>query len=237
MEYYKRTQSLPCGIPYTIVFSPNRKTLAVEVKSSGEVIVRAPVYVPVIAVCRFAESKTEWIKQAREKVLAQTRELAAAVPPPFTGGDGEQLLYLGEILSVKRLPGETSPRVEQGHLVLPADYGLPEIVGWLRERAADELNSRLVKYGGLLGVSWRSVRLSEARTRWGMCSGKNSVNLSWRLIFCTPEAIDYVVAHELCHIKHKNHGKKFYAELERVFPERKRAERWLKEHSMLIKYL
>lgn len=236
MRKNDRKQSLPGGITYTIVHS-NRRTIAVEVKPSGEVIVRAPSRMPDSAARAFAESKAEWIKTAVEKVNLRMQERQAALPPPFTGADGEQLPYLGKTLTAKRIAGISEPRVEGDILVLPAEISLPGIIQWLRERAADELNARLSKYGALLGVEWKSARLSDAHTRWGMCSGKNSINLSWRLIFCAPEAIDYVVAHELCHIKHKNYGKDFYAELERVFPERKRAERWLKEHSMLINYL
>ncbi|NLY69326.1 MAG: M48 family metallopeptidase [Clostridiales bacterium] len=236
MANNNRTLSLSSGIIYTIVHS-NRRTVAIEVKPSGEVTVRAPAHMPYATARAFAESKAEWIEKALEKVETQRREREATMPPPFTGADGDVLLFLGKTLTAKRIAGASSPHIEGGFLILPAEIELPGIINWLREQAADEINARLLKYGELLGVTWKSVRLSDARTRWGMCSGKNSINLSWRLIFCIPEAIDYVVAHELCHIKHKNHKAEFYDELERVFPERRRVEHWLKEHSMLINYL
>lgn len=227
---------LPCGIDYKVIRS-NRKTIAAEVKATGEVIVRVPKWVSDEAVRTFVISKSGWIERTVKKVAARRMEKQAVLPPSFTGADGDKLFYLGTLLTALHSDGGSEPRVEGDMLILPAGIELPAIIQWLRMRAAEELNARLQIYGALLGVSWKSSRLSDARTRWGMCSGKNSINLSWRLIFCPPEAIDYVVAHELCHIKHKNHGKVFYAELERIYPERRRAERWLKENSMLINYL
>jgi len=236
MGNFKRRMSLPSGIIYTIVHS-SRKTIAVEVKPTGEVIVRAPLRMTNSAAHAFALSKEEWIIKSLAKVKERQKELLAAVPPPFTGKEGEALPYLGGLLTVRRMAGLPEPEVMEDSLLLPAEYGLSDIIRWLRERAAKELSHRLAKYGRLLGVSWKSFRLSDARTRWGMCSGKNSINLSWRLIFCIPEAIDYVVSHELCHIKHKSHKREFYAELERVFPDRVRVERWLSLHCMFLNYL
>lgn len=236
MEKINRKMTLPCGINYKVIRS-SRKTIAAEVNIAGEVIVRVPMWVSDESVRAFVESKSDWIERTVKKVTARRMERQAALPPPFTGADGDKLPYLGTLLTALHRDGGSEPRVEGDMLILPPGFDLSAVIQWLRARAADELNARLQRYGELLGAGWKSARQSDARTRWGMCSGKNSLNLSWRLIFCTPEAIDYVVAHELCHIKHKNHGRNFYAELERVFPERKRAERWLKDNFMLINFL
>lgn len=231
MKTDKQKQTKAGGADYTLVRT-NRKTLGVEVRPGGVIIVHAPLKMPEAEIRAFLETKADWIARSKEKL--DTRRVE---PATFAGLDGEALPYLGGTLTLTRREGMREPRVEGETLVLPLEAGPDTLVRWLRQRAVEELNPRLRKFGELLGVSFKSARLSDARTRWGMCSGKDSVNLSWRLIFCTPEAIDYVVAHELCHVRHKNHGRDFYAELERLLPDRKRIERWLKDNGKLIMIL
>lgn len=98
----------------------------------------------------------------------------------------------------------------------------PEKIDALREKAKEVLDGRVRHYAGLMGVAPAGVRITSARTRWGSCSAKNSLCFSFRLILLPPEAVDYVVVHELAHIRVKNHGPAFYREIETFLPDYRR---------------
>ena len=97
----------------------------------------------------------------------------------------------------------------------------------LIEKARELLPVRTAHYSAIMCLRPQNVKISNARTRFGSCSYKNSINFSWRLMLYPPEAVDYVVVHELAHIRHKNHGKEFYALVESVLPDYKERRKML----------
>ncbi len=96
-------------------------------------------------------------------------------------------------------------------------------------RAKAELPERVAKYAAVMGLAPSGITITGARTRFGSCSGKNRICFSWRLMQYPPEAIDYVVVHELAHVVHKNHGKDFYALVESILPDWKSRKALLRE--------
>lgn len=110
----------------------------------------------------------------------------------------------------------------------------PEKAAALKRRALIELSGRVRYYSDLMGVRPTGVKITSARTRWGSCSAKNSLCFSYRLILLDQEAVDYVVVHELAHIRVKNHGPEFYREVERVLPDYRRRIALLKEGQQKI---
>ena len=102
---------------------------------------------------------------------------------------------------------------------------------WYRQEAWDHLKSRVTEFGNVLGVKPSRLKLSNARKRWGSCSGKRSINLNWRLIMLDDRVIDYVVVHELAHLVELNHSAAFWKIVEGVFPDHKELRRRLREHS------
>lgn len=105
----------------------------------------------------------------------------------------------------------------------------PERIAGLKRRAAELLPQRVAYYAGIMGVRPTGVKITSARTRWGSCSGKNSLNFSFLLMLVPSSAIDYVVVHELAHIRVKNHGAGFYREIERYLPDYKQRVALLKQ--------
>ena len=95
----------------------------------------------------------------------------------------------------------------------------PEQERELRRQAADVLPQRVAYYAPQMGVSPTGIKITSARTRFGSCNGKNSLCFSWRLMQYPPEAVDYVVVHELAHIRHHNHSRDFWAVVESVLPD------------------
>ena len=99
----------------------------------------------------------------------------------------------------------------------------------LRQRAEEVLPGKVAHYAAIMGVVPASVKITAARTRFGSCSGKNSLCFSLYLMRYPEAAIDYVVVHELAHIRHHDHSPAFYAEVARVMPDYKERARLLKE--------
>ena len=108
-------------------------------------------------------------------------------------------------------------------------YTLEEL-SELAEKALVVIPEKVKHYAPLVGVDYGRITIRSQRTRWGSCSGKGNLNFNCLLMLLPDEVINSVVVHELCHRKHMNHSVQFYAEVERVFPEYKRWNRWLNEN-------
>lgn len=167
---------------YTLIRS-DRRTLAVEIRADGTVVVRAPKRMPERQIARFVAERQQWIETHVQKQRTRQTEL----PKPLTKAEGEAL----------------------------------------RTRAKEELPARVAHYAEKMGLAVPEVRIGSARTRYGSCTAKNVLHFSRYLMANTQEAIDYVVVHELAHIRHKNHGPAFYAEIARVLPDWKQRRKQL----------
>ena len=100
----------------------------------------------------------------------------------------------------------------------------------LAEKAKTIIPERVKYYAPKIGVTYNRITIRCQRTRWGSCSSKGNLNFNCLLALFSLEVIDSVVVHELCHRKHMNHSLQFYAEVEKVFPEYKRCNKWLKDN-------
>ena len=104
----------------------------------------------------------------------------------------------------------------------------------LTQYAKSYLPQRVAYYAPIVGVTYNKITIRHQKTRWGSCSSKGNLNFNCMLMLTTPEVIDSVVVHELCHRKEMNHSKKFYAHLLRVYPEYSKCRKWLKENGRAI---
>ena len=159
---------------YTVVRS-DRRTIAIQIKRDGRVVVRAPYAATDEDVRQLVEKHRDWI----EKNLTRQREKPAGSPPEPTEQEMEEL----------------------------------------RRRGQEILPGRVAYWAARMGVAPTGIRITAARSRWGSCSGKNSLRFSLFLMRYPMEAIDAVVVHELAHIRHKNHGPDFYRLVEGTLPD------------------
>jgi predicted metal-dependent hydrolase len=97
------------------------------------------------------------------------------------------------------------------------------------EKANSVIPQRVEYYSKIMQVIPAKVKISSAKSYWGSCSGKNVISFSWRIIMASDKTIDYVVVHELSHIKQHNHSKKFWAEVEKIIPKYKDCKKELRE--------
>jgi len=103
----------------------------------------------------------------------------------------------------------------------------------LAEKALVVIPQKVKYYAPLVGVDYGRITIRNQRSRWGSCSSKGNLNFNCLLMLFPDEVIDSVVVHELCHRKHMNHSAAFYAEVERVFPEYRKWNKWLKENGSI----
>ncbi len=174
----------------------------------------------------FVREKQDYIRRQRELVRrrAQLREnLYRNVQ-----GSGGVVVYRGELCALLPDPAARRSYVERGKKVwnlrpaLSPDCSETEfniaMLALLKEQAKVVLGELMEAFRGTARVWPASWKLSSARTRWGCCTARGTIRLSWRLIFLNDEISSYVIAHELAHLVHLNHSKAFWDEVERLCP-------------------
>jgi predicted metal-dependent hydrolase len=172
----------------------------------------------------FAERNRGWLENQFARLQAR---------PPQTKGwhTGGEIWFRGERV---RLEAPAPGRIVFGGetLTVPDSTGdlRPVIEQHLRRLAAGELPGKVMEHAARHGLMVKRVTVRNQRSRWGSCSRRGTISLNWRLIQ-TPEWVrDYIILHELAHLREMNHSQRFWREVERLCPEYGRAERWLKEH-------
>jgi len=147
--------------------------------------------------------------------------------------DGEKFLLLGSSFDLK-LVGFQKPllRFENDFTLHHAAQAKGEQVftRWYKERALEIISERVKLYSQQYNFAPKQVKISSAKTRWGSCSPNGTLNFTWRLVMAPLTVIDYVVAHELAHLRVKNHSSKFWKEVEAIYPEYKKQRKWLREN-------
>ena len=209
------------------VIRSKRRTLALIVKPDGSLIVRAPLKTPQKSIRIFVEKNIEWI----QKKQAQARSSISAAPKQYAAG--ERFLYLGFSYPLEIVPKQKPALLLDGCFKLAENSqsrAAFEFERWYRTRAKEMLKERVDFFAHQCGFKYTDLKINAARTRWGSCSVKGSLNFSWRLIMAPMESVDYVVVHELVHTLIHNHSKRFWAKVESIMPDYKTRKIWLKKH-------
>jgi predicted metal-dependent hydrolase len=169
----------------------------------------------------------QFLQESAQWVLRKLEQWEARKPAERRWQSGELLDYLGRQLELKVVATPYSMVTLQDANVLEVALPNPAhvqsvsaaVVKWYRRHALGHFRERVAHYSAGLGVEPPRVFLSNARTRWGSCNVKREVRLNWRLMQAAPPVIDYVVAHELAHLKELNHSVRFWRVVERLFPD------------------
>lgn len=172
-------------IEYSVVRS-NRKSIGLEVKADGQVLVRAPRFLPEARIREFVSQHEDWIIKHKKIVKQRAEEKKNTVK------------FTQEELDV------------------------------LMAKAKAYIPQRVAHYAPLIGVRYGKISIRCQKTRWGSCTAKGNLNFNCLLMLTPPEVLDSVVVHELCHRKEMNHSKRFYEEVDKVFPAYKKWHQWLK---------
>lgn len=192
-----------------------RRTVTIVVGRSG-LEVRAPRCTPIAEVEDFLRQKERWI---RLRIQEAGRE-----PPPVAWREGEHLTVLGEALRIAVVGAppavrRADDRIEVGPPLGSGAQSLrAAVLEWMRAEASQVFQGRIALYAHRLGVRPPELRLSNARTQWGSCNAQGRILLNWRLVQLPLALIDYVIAHELAHLRELNHSGRFWALVESLYP-------------------
>jgi len=191
-----------------------RRTLGLSVDAHGLKVV-APLRAPWREIEAFLRDKRRWI-------FAKLDEWAR-VPKPalLLGMSGESLPLFGVTHTLEVHEGARRVIHESGRLLVSAPRwrALETLVRWLKSRALEALEPRAAHFAARLGRAAPPLRLSNARTQWGVCGADGAIRLSWRLVHLEPLLADYVVAHEVAHLVELNHSQRFWALVGKLYPE------------------
>lgn len=228
--------TIACMPPITIkkLIRSRRKTIALVVQPDGSLLVRAPMLTSRSAIDAFVASKSAWIEKAIAR--QQQREKQAQ---RYRFVEGEKFYYLGKQYPLRIVPAQKPALVFDLAFSL-AQKSLPRarqlFTTWYRQQARLYLGQRVQRLSDLHGYRFRSIRITSARTRWGSCSTRGSLNFSWRIIMLPSEMIDYIILHELAHTIHHNHSPRFWQQVEKTVPDYLVKRKWLRENNHLFSW-
>lgn len=229
-----------CELEYSVSYS-RRRTVKIRLAAPGQIEVAAPVRMPRAEIEHLLISKAAWITR-------QTARLAALDASPLNADvePGARLLYLGEArrLTVLAAAGAKAGVSLEGdrlfvHLpALPAAEQAAALARVLRQwyvaAARAELERRTIHWAGILGVRPARIFIREQKSRWGSCSSRGNISYNWRVVMAPPAVVDYLVVHELCHLRQANHSPAFWALVAAAVPEYKGHRRWLRANGPLL---
>ena len=227
------------AIGYHHAIAP-RRSIGMSVGPHG-LQVRAPRWVSQAQVQEVLRTRAEWIVDKLRHQLARS----ATPAPPQTLAPGQVLQVLGRRVLLRAQTGpatqSAAPRTRVTLLHMHADAASPHapelalavalpadaaperwqaaVLGWQQALARRHFTAQLDHFAPQVGVQWARMGLTNARTRWGSASSSGTIRLHWRLIQLPPELADYVIVHELAHLREMNHSPRFWAVVQAVMPD------------------
>ena len=209
-----------------------KKTVAVTVDPGGGVLLLAPENFSTDRLDEVVRRKAGWIVQRMRGVGSNGVPLS---PREFVSG--ESVFYLGRHYRLKVDSGEAGEaKLRGGWLHVPAPAGAEQrdhvraaLVAWLRRHAAERLPERVEMWRLKAGVEMPRVVISEQKRRWGSCDRSGNIRLNWRIIQAPMRLVDYVVVHELVHLRHRGHGREYWQALGRIMPDYERRREDLRQ--------
>ena len=217
-----------------LLWVTNRRARRYVLRLTREGLARVtiPRYGTLTAGRQFVARNQAWLEK---QLLRQAQQRAR----PTHWHLGSEFLFRGERVRLELAgsdyPGEVQFAADRLRVEDPANDLRPEIERHLWHLAARELPLRVNHFANLYNFTPRRITLRNQRSRWGSCSRKGTISLNWRLIQAPDFVSDYIILHELAHLRHMNHSAKFWDEVRRLCPEFDKAERWLKQHSELLR--
>ena len=219
-------------IPLAVIRYHRARRYLLRLLPDGSARLTIPRRGSVIEGRRFAERNTEWL--AKQLVKLQTNPIK-----PRQWVIGTEILFRGELVRFEAGMNGEAGTVQFGNQRVT----VPDVKSDLRSRvmkhlwklAAAELPPKVFELAAAHQLSVRRVTVRNQRSRWGSCSRRGTISLNWKLIQAPPNVRDYIILHELMHLRQMNHSARFWREVKAVCPEYKAAEKWLKQNSSLLK--
>jgi predicted metal-dependent hydrolase len=176
--------------------------------------------------------KSFWI----QKKIGEIKQRPAATVHAYE--EGETFLYLGRVYPLHFMENGDGGIKRTDRLCVCRTL-LPDIRNrlkrWYMLEAEREITARCMWFSMTTGHIPTPIRITDARRRWGSCTSTGGLNFSWRLIQAPLEIVDYVIVHELVHLRQPDHSKKFWSKVEEIMPDYERRREWLRENERLLR--
>lgn len=229
-------------IDYTIKRGNRKKTLAINVTLASQVIVLAPNNFSREKIKTIVKKKALWILEKQEHfkrltMLFPEKELVS----------GEQILLLGRKyrLKIKEENDSSIPKLSGRRLFIYVHSNLaPEdrkeiikdtLIKWYFIKSTKIIKQRITRYSKLLNLFPKKVIIKDQKKRWASCSSDGILRFNWRIAIAPISIVDYIVVHELCHLKIKNHSSDFWKLLSIAMPDYQNRRNWLKNNTGIFK--
>jgi len=219
-------------IPIEKIIRSRRRSIALVITPDGHLIVRAPLKAPAAMINKFVQEKRSWI----QKKFGEIKQRPAETVHEYV--EGETFFYLGRVYPLHIVESGNNP-IERTDRLCVCRTLLPDIRHrlkcWYVQEAQREIHARCMWFSMTTGYTPKSIRITDARQRWGSCTSTGGLNFSWRLIQAPLEIVDYVIVHELVHLKQHDHSKKFWNTVKEIMPDYEQRRQWLRENERLLR--
>ncbi len=228
-------------ITYQVTYQKKRKSVQLKIYSSTHLEITAPSNLSQSSIEKIIQDKSSWIV----KKLSQLRAVADN-PINKTINHGAEVLYLGKPHKLVFSTVENSkPSIycQDQKIFLQTPPGtitqtisLIELLlkQWYWQNAQQRLKTQTAFWSAKIAVQPQGITIKEQKSRWGSCSSKGNINYNWRIIMAPPEVLDYLVIHELCHLRVPNHSPLFWQEVALFSPNFKEQRAWLKNNGAML---
>ena len=239
-------------IEYNLMKS-KRKTISISVDSKGNILVKAPLRLSDENVLELVKQKASWIEQKLrlvEETVGQKQDRQYVNGEIFYYLGKEYIFQLIEDASRKKLTVNiydeklvvTMPTSKAGSINddIVNDGSINDgiikvaITKWYKQMAKVKIVERVTHYESLFSEKRGSIIVKEQKKRWGSCSQDGTLRFNWRIIMAPEYIIDYIVVHEMSHLRYMNHAKEFWHQVERVLPDYKIRKEWLKKNGITL---
>jgi len=241
MEHIKIGNTL---VDYRLIYSSRLKTIELVIGLNSGFTVKAPDSMSKEEVATNLKRKKKWIVNNLDKMNEVIRN---ETRKEFVSG--EKFLYKGKHyrLKVAKVDEEIVPFLTFTHSKfiahVPAsvpEFDYPRIIQPLfiefyHEKAEKIINQRTEKYLLYFEVKPSLLKIKSLKNKWGNCSARNQLRFNWRVAMAKMSIIDYIIVHELCHIKHKDHSKTFWNDIQKILPDYEERKEWLRINGDLLK--
>ena len=209
----------------------SRKTASIYIERDGSVSVLVPKTLKKSDVEELIEKKRKWIYRN----LAEWQDMnAARIRRQYVSGEG--FLYLGRSYRLKLVDDQPERlSLKGGYFCLLSKDGRlqkPDAAfkSFYKSKGQEKISDRVKFYSDRMGVDPAGVRVLELKNRWASCTPEGRLNFHWKCMMAPPTIIDYIVVHELAHLRYLNHTKAFWNQVDKVLPDYRERKQWLKVH-------
>lgn len=220
------------SLRYTVQYSDRRRTVALHIKD-GQLLVKAPADFALAAIAELVAAKRGWVEKHLK--LSQTRskpDWLTLGRVPLLGSE-LQLIYQRDSRSyVEQSQNALLLSVSTRVSSLRYERALmTQLTLWYQQRAQQWFNAGVIKWQNVMQLQPGAVYIGNWRSKWGYCKQNGDVGFNWRLLMAPQWVAEYVIVHELAHLKYMNHSPRFWQLVGLHYPEYKAAQHWLKQNA------